>query len=123
MNVVFQGKSKKGKDIIIRYPEKSDTQAMRDYINFLSKEQTFIRFQGETISLPEEEKYVNSQLERIAKKNGVKRISKQALEETREIIEELGLELAEKAVKVSRFAGKKTVMEEDVKFVTEKRHE
>ena len=59
--------------------------------------------------------------ERIAKKNGVKRISKEALQETREIIEELGLETAEKAVKVSRFAGKKTVMEEDMKFVTERR--
>ncbi len=59
--------------------------------------------------------------ERIAKKNGVKRISKEALEEAREAIEELGLELAERAVKVSRFAGKKTVMESDVKFVTEKR--
>jgi DNA-binding protein len=58
--------------------------------------------------------------ERIAKKNGVKRISKEALQETREIIEELGLEIAERAVKVSRFAGKKTVMEEDVKFVTER---
>ena len=60
--------------------------------------------------------------ERIAKKNGVKRISKEALEETREAIEETGLEIAERAVKVSRFAGKKTVMEEDVKFVTEKRN-
>ena len=52
--------------------------------------------------------------ERIAKKYGVKRIS-------REVIEELGLEMAEKAVKASRFAGRKTLMEEDIKFVTEKR--
>ena len=59
--------------------------------------------------------------ERIAKKNGVKRISKQALEETREIIEELGLDLAEQAVKISRFAGKKTVMESDVHFVIKKK--
>ena len=59
--------------------------------------------------------------ERIAKKYGVKRISREALEETREVIEELGLELAEKAVKASRFAGRKTLMEEDIKFVTEKR--
>lgn len=58
--------------------------------------------------------------ERIAKKNGVKRISKEALQETREVIEELGMDIAEKAVKVSRFAGKKTVMEEDMKFVTER---
>jgi histone H3/H4 len=59
--------------------------------------------------------------ERIAKKNGVRRISKEALEETREIIEEIGLETAEHAVKISRFAGKKTVMETDVKFVVEKK--
>ena len=58
--------------------------------------------------------------ERIAKKHGVKRISKEALEEAREIIEEVGMEKAEHAVKVSRFAGKKTVMDTDVKFVTEK---
>jgi len=60
-------------------------------------------------------------IERIAKKNGIKRISKEALEETREVIEEIGFDLAEKAVKVSRFAGKKTVMEDDVRFVTHKR--
>lgn len=59
--------------------------------------------------------------ERIAKKNGVKRISKEALEETREIIEEIGLDLAERAVKVSRFAGRKTLMEDDVKFVIGKK--
>ena len=59
--------------------------------------------------------------ERIAKKNGIKRISREALEEAREIIEEVGLELSEQSVKVSRFAGKKTVMESDVKFVVEKR--
>ncbi|KHO48101.1 MAG: transcription factor CBF/NF-Y/histone protein [archaeon GW2011_AR5] len=59
-------------------------------------------------------------IERIAKKNGIKRISKEALEEAREVIEEIGFDIAEKAVKVSRFAGKKTVMEEDVKFVTKR---
>ncbi|MBS3050616.1 MAG: NFYB/HAP3 family transcription factor subunit [Candidatus Aenigmarchaeota archaeon] len=60
-------------------------------------------------------------IERIAKKNGIKRISKEALEETREVIEEIGFDIAERAVKVSRFAGKKTVMEDDMKFVTQKR--
>ena len=59
--------------------------------------------------------------ERIAKKNGIKRISREALEEAREIIEEMGLDISENAVKVSRFAGKKTVMESDVKFVVKKR--
>lgn len=60
-------------------------------------------------------------IERIAKKNGIKRISKEALEEAREALEEIGFEFAEKAVKLSRFAGRKTLMKEDVKFVTEKR--
>lgn len=59
--------------------------------------------------------------ERIAKKNGVRRISKEALEEAREAIEEIGLDIAERAAKLSRFAGRKTLMEDDVKFVTEKR--
>ncbi len=59
--------------------------------------------------------------ERIAKKNGIKRISREALEEAREIIEEIGMDISEQSVKVSRFAGKKTVMENDVKFVVEKR--
>ena len=44
---------------------------MRDYINTLSKEQTFIRFQGEKVSLGDEAKYLNSQLKRIIKKQTV----------------------------------------------------
>ena len=55
--------------------------------------------------------------ERIAKKAGAKRISKQALEELRDIMDEIGSDIAEKAVKISRHAGKRTVMAEDVKFV------
>jgi len=55
--------------------------------------------------------------ERIAKKAGAKRISKQALEELRDIMDEIGAEIAEKAVKISRHANKRTVMAEDVRFV------
>ena len=55
--------------------------------------------------------------ERLAKKVGIKRISKQALEEIRDIITEEGLEMAEKAFKISRHANRKTVMIDDVKFV------
>ena len=58
--------------------------------------------------------------ERIAKKAGVKRISKDALEELRDIIEEYGTDLAEHAVKISRHADKRTVMLEDVRFVVKK---
>jgi len=55
--------------------------------------------------------------ERISKKAGAKRISRQALEELRDIMDEIGSDIAEKAVKISRHAGKRTVMAEDVKFV------
>jgi hypothetical protein len=60
--IVFEGLSSKGNKIIIRYPVKGDVEQMRDYINSLSKEQTFIRFQGEKISLGDETKYLNRQL-------------------------------------------------------------
>ena len=69
--VVFEGLSIKGNKIIIRYPAKDDAREMRDYINTLSKEQTFIRFQGEKVSLGDETKYLNSQLKRVIKKQTV----------------------------------------------------
>ena len=56
--------------------------------------------------------------ERIAKKAGIKRISKDALEEIRDIITEEGTEIAERAFRISRHANRKTVMAEDVRFVT-----
>ena len=58
--------------------------------------------------------------EKITKKAGVKRISKQALEELRDIMEEHAFEIAEKSVKISFHANRRTVMENDVKFVVEK---
>lgn len=58
-----------------------------------------------------------SPFEKIAKKAGVKRISKDALEELRDQIEELGMEMAEQSVKISRHAGRRTVKKEDVHFI------
>jgi ribosomal protein S18 acetylase RimI-like enzyme len=69
--IVFEGLSEKGNKIIIGYPTSDDAQIFRDYINALSKEKTFVRFQGEKIDLADEEKYLNSQLKRIAKKQTV----------------------------------------------------
>lgn len=66
--VVFEGLSSKGNKILIRYPAKGDEGMMRDYINTLSKEQTFVRFQGEQVSLGHEAKYLNKQLKRVVKK-------------------------------------------------------
>lgn len=60
--------------------------------------------------------------ERMAKKMGIKRISKDAIEEIKDAIEEMSLELSENAVKLSRHAGRRTVMAEDVKFVAKGRN-
>lgn len=69
--VVFNGKTKDGRDYEIRYPKKDDTQALCDYINELSQEKTFIRFQGEIIQIEDERKFIDSQLEKINQRNGV----------------------------------------------------
>ena len=45
--IVHRGKTKKGLDIVIRYPVEVDVEMLLKYINSLSKECTFIRFQGE----------------------------------------------------------------------------
>ncbi len=69
--IVYSGKTKKGLEIVIRYPQKGDEKEMWRYINELSKEKTFVRFQGEEILFDEESKYLNAQLEKIADRKSV----------------------------------------------------
>ena len=54
--------------------------------------------------------------ERIARAAGVKRISKKALEELRETIEEEGAELAARSIEISRHANPNTVLDRDVQL-------
>lgn len=65
--VVFEGKTKKGLPILIRYPQESDLDALLEYINILSKEKTYINFQGEKISLREEKKFLKEVLSKMKK--------------------------------------------------------
>lgn len=58
--------------------------------------------------------------ERITKKAGVVRLSREAAEELREIIEELAISIAERATRVALHAGRKTVTNKDIEFVTGK---
>lgn len=58
--------------------------------------------------------------ERIAKKAGVKRISHEAVEELRDTMDEYAAAVAEKAVKISFHAGRRTVKAEDIAFVVKK---
>src|SRR3989338_1469419 len=69
--IVYTGKSKSGKEIIFRYPTENDLHMLRDYINTLSKEKTFIIFQGEQVSLEKDKKYLDSQLKAIAEEKSV----------------------------------------------------
>ena len=59
--------------------------------------------------------------EKIAKNAGVKRMSRDATEELRDLMEEYATKIAERAVKLSFHAGRRTVMESDVKFVAGKK--
>lgn len=70
-HTVLSTKTKYGKDIVIRYPLESDLLTMTNYVNALSKERTFITFQGEEISIEQEKQFLNSQLDKISKKQAV----------------------------------------------------
>lgn len=69
--IVFQGTTEKDKLILVRYPKEGDAGAMWAYINKLSKEQTYILFQGEEIAFKDEEEYLKKTLEKIEKKKAV----------------------------------------------------
>ncbi len=71
MEIVYQGKTKTGKEIIIRYPQIGDEKEMWRYINELSKEKTFVRFQGEEILFEDEKKYLSSLLKQIEEKKSI----------------------------------------------------
>lgn len=69
--VVYKGTTKSGTPYSIRYINEGDAPALRDYINTLSDEHTFIRFQGEHMTLPDEEKYLETQLRKVGERTAV----------------------------------------------------
>ncbi|GEM_PF-1524516 len=69
--IVFQGKSKKGLNIVIRYPDMSDLKEVWKYANTLSKERTFVLFQGERMSLKSEREWLGKLIESNKKKLGI----------------------------------------------------
>ena len=54
-----------GLKVVIRHMDKDDAEPMRVYINKLSKEQTFITYQGEEITVEEERDYVVGAIKKI----------------------------------------------------------
>lgn len=66
--IVYQGRLPSGEEIVIRYPQKEDTEKYLEFINELSVEETFILFQGKQLTLEEEKKYIDEIIESIEKK-------------------------------------------------------
>lgn len=58
--------------------------------------------------------------ERIAKRAGIARLSREGAKELREIIEDSAMSIAERATRAALHAGRKTVTREDIEFVTGK---
>ena len=56
----------------------------------------------------------------LARKAGIKRITADAVEELRDAVDEYGMAIAERAVKLSRHANRRTVMGEDVRLAARK---
>jgi RimJ/RimL family protein N-acetyltransferase len=69
--VVYDGLTKSGRRIVVRYPTESDVAEMSRYINALSKEQTFVRFQGERVTLVSEKKFVATLVKKIREHQAV----------------------------------------------------
>lgn len=63
--IVWEGHSKQGKNILIRLLHQNDAASLCRYMNALSRERTFIRFQGEQFTLEEETAYITGQLQRM----------------------------------------------------------
>ncbi len=55
-------------------------------------------------------------VERILKKAGAERVSKEAAQILAEILEEMALDIAQESVELSKHAGRKTVKVDDVKM-------
>jgi RimJ/RimL family protein N-acetyltransferase len=69
--IVFKGKTKTGRNLIIRYIKSEDIPKLLEYINKISLEKTFVTFQGEQLTLESETDYVNKKIESIKNKKSV----------------------------------------------------
>ncbi len=69
--IIFEGVSTKGNNYFIRYPNSKDAEKMNEYINILSADKTFVRYQGQKFSLKEEKIYLKDSLKRIKDQQAV----------------------------------------------------
>ncbi|MBI2326840.1 GNAT family N-acetyltransferase [Candidatus Curtissbacteria bacterium] len=69
--IIFEGKIKNGLPIVLRYPEANDLKDLLNYINTLSKERTYISFQGQQLTVDEEKKYLDNVLNKMNKNEDI----------------------------------------------------
>lgn len=61
----------------------------------------------------------NAPIERIIRKAGADRVSKDAVEELRDAVEDLGQEIARDAIRMADHANRNTVKKEDIELAVE----
>lgn len=64
--------AKSGDNVLIRYPTVGDTKLATEYINTISKEDTYITFSGEQFTEEEENQYIAESLRKIESGDMVK---------------------------------------------------
>lgn len=60
-------KTKKGNEVIIRYPKWEDLDQLVEFINNLSQEDTFVLYSGETVTKEQEMEYLSQSFKMIEK--------------------------------------------------------
>lgn len=71
MEVIYKVKTKNGIEITFRYPKLSDLETLLNYINEISDERTFIRYQGEHETVKSEKLWLKGRLADIKNKKAV----------------------------------------------------
>lgn len=71
MRIVYQDRLPTGEEIIIRYPQEDDVNALLECINELAAEETFILIQKRQQTLEEEQEFLDSVLKKIVAKKQV----------------------------------------------------
>lgn len=69
--IVFLGQTKTGKSVVVRYPKMTDLENLLTFINNLSDEKTFVRYQGEHETLESERRFIITRLKEINNKQCV----------------------------------------------------
>jgi len=60
--------------------------------------------------------FSNAPIHRILRKAGAPRVSEEAVEELRKILEDIGMKIAEQAISLAHHAGRRTIKREDIEI-------